>query len=331
MRKTVSAALGDYCIFLEAQGRSSKTINTYRQRLSTFVDLYGETPLEDLAPADVDAWMVKLRRIKKRWEEHPTKPTKEGELAKATLSSRLQAAKTFLNWCVARGYMERSPAAHLRRIRYGRSEKVMRPSDLSKMLAEVQDSPRDRALIMFIADTGARAGEVATLKLEDLNLENCEAKVNGKTDTRLVDFTLETAEALRAWLAERPECDNNRVFVGTFRNHRGRPLQPGGITQLLARVGERAGTTGPRNPHAIRHLVGQHYVDNENLVIAQEKLGHSDIAITAEFYSHQDRGRIKAATERSSLIRQPSRPSRRLRRRRPRPRRSRSSGDRAKH
>lgn len=76
-----------------------------------------------------------------------------------------------------------------------------------------------------------------------------------------------------------------------------------GVWQMLRRHAIRAGIEGRYNPHAIRHLVGQAWLDDgANLELVKEKLGHKDIRTTSLFYSHQDRGRVKSATERFSLV-----------------------------
>lgn len=304
MRISLTDALEAFLISLEAQGRSPRTIKTYQGRLSTFINSYQAISLADITPANVDAWMVSLRRQSNLWADHPGKPTEKGKLSAATLSSRLQALKTFMRWCVHRGYINRSPAEHLQRIPYSHADKVMEQDDLEAMVKVARKDVRDFAIIMFIADTGARVGEVAEMTLDDLNLEECEAKVNGKTKERYVFFTDATRAALKKWLEERPdECDHDYVFAATFRNHRGRRLKEGGIYQMLNRLGEKAGVEGDIGPHSIRHLVGKSFVENEGLVPAQHKLGHKHPSTTAIFYSHQDnRDSIRASTNRSSII-----------------------------
>ena len=297
-----------YCLSLEAQGRSLRTIQSYQGRLASFLDEHRNKPLHEISRADVDRWLVELRRQKTRWAKHPGRPSTNGGLSLATIATSLQSLKTFFLWCVERDYLERSPAAHLKRISYSHAiedDKVMAANDLTALLRaakEAGDMPRDYALLLFFADTGVRASEGATLRLGNLYLTSCEAMVEGKTGRRRVYFTEQTRDAVQEWLKARPECDHDFVFVGTYRIHRGKPLTGTGIYQVFKRLARHAGIEGRFNPQSIRHLVGQSFVDHENLVIAQKKLGHRDITTTAKFYAHQDRERIKAATNRSSLL-----------------------------
>ena len=180
--------------------------------------------------------------------------------------------------------------------------------DLQCILEEAErraadGQPRDLALVAFVADTGCRRGEAASLRIVNLDLENGEALVDGKTDERLVDFGDRTAKALRAWLDVRPEVDHDYVFV-SFSNGPSNddPLGVGGIYQVFKRLARAAGVTGRFNPHAVRHLVGQQFTDKSNLELARQKLGHRDIATTADFYANQDRERVKRASQRLSLV-----------------------------
>ncbi len=301
MRISLMETLEAFLISLEAQGRSPRTILSYQERLSSFIKLYQTKPLADITPTDVDLWMVEQRRKKSRWANHPGKPTTNGRLSDATLSSRLQALKTFMKWCAERDYIQKSPARHLKRIRYSHANKVMESDDLAALLRAAKDE-RERAILLFFASTGARVGEVATLTISNLDLVNCEASIDGKTGEGDVCFNNKTRKAIEDWLEVRPECDHDFLFTGTYGNHTGRPLLPNGINQLIRRIGKRAGINGPCNPHSIRHLVGQTFTDEGNLALAQEKLRHKDVTTTAEFYAHQDKKRVKDATDRLSNL-----------------------------
>ncbi|MBN1582429.1 MAG: tyrosine-type recombinase/integrase [Anaerolineae bacterium] len=163
--------------------------------------------------------------------------------------------------------------------------------------------PCDLAILLFIGDTGCRAGELCKLEIQDVDLEECKAEVDGKTGKRTVHFTEPTAKAIQAWLKVRPQNEHSNLFLSMRLEA---PLTPNGLRQILHRHALRAHIDARHNPHAIRHMVGQTWLDNgANLVQVKEKLGHTDIRTTAMFYSHQDdQGRAKAATEQFSIVSQ---------------------------
>jgi integrase/recombinase XerC len=305
----VKSIVERFLLSLEANGRSPRTILSYEWRLTDFrrfMSARGITSVEALKPGDLDAWAVALRRQSERWADHPTRPVCNGGLSPASIAGRIQAVKTFLAWCARRGYLAQSPAAHLQkpRLDLDASDRVMDADDLRRLVAEAMKlarggqrlALRDLALISFIAETGCRPGEALSLRVGWLDLANLEAMVKGKRGKRTVDYTLATADALRAWLAVHP--GGRRVFV----NRSGEPLTESGLYQVFKRLAKAASVAGRFNPQSVRHLVGQMFTDRANLELARDKLGHSSVTTTAQFYAHQDRERLRQATHRLSLI-----------------------------
>jgi site-specific recombinase XerD len=310
-------ALERFLLSLEANDRSRATIDTYAWRVGHFLEFIETRDLvrlEAIGPEEVDVWAVSLRRQERRYADHPWRPAERGKLSAATIAGRIQAVKAFFVFCVERGYVERSPAHHLRRPRInqsvnGRNSKAMDPDDLASMLAVAEakaklGKPRDVALLCFLADTGCRVGELVSLTVDSLHLPAMDAVLNGKTGPVTVDFGGRTAEALRAWLDVRPDVRHRFVFTSLSNDpdSRGQPLTEVGVYQVLRRLAAKAGVRGRFNPHSVRHLVGQLFTDKANLELARRKLNHNQISTTADFYSHQDRERLKAATERFSLV-----------------------------
>lgn len=276
----IAAAAEKFLLYLEAKGNSERTIRTYAQRLRLFFQALGDvSDLVDVTPEMVDGWIVVMRK----------------GLAKDTVRSRVRDIKTFFRFCVARGYLDRSPAEHMK-LPGGRAVLVVKAidrDDLRKMF-EAAEYERDRALLIFTASTGCRAGEVAGLRKSQLDLVAKEAQVSGKTGGRWVDFNQEAAVTLRAWLRVHPAPTSDFVFVGLRSPYD--PMSADSIYQTFRRIAIRAGVEGRFNPHSIRHLVGQMWTDNANLELARQKLGHKSINTTMA-YANQDRTRLKAYTE----------------------------------
>jgi len=272
--------IDEFLLFLEAAGRSERTLGSYAERLRYLAAFLAEQGIDEInavRATDLDRFVVSQRRR---------------GLSAAAIAGRIQAIKAFFAWCVRRGYLERSPAAHLvePRLEQGGRSAAMARGDLGRLLAAAESRPRDLAVLLFLADTGCRVGELVRLEWNQVDLAERCAWVNGKTGGRYVDFTGRTAEALGRLLAV---SDGPLVFGMTGN----------AVRKMLARLGARAGVTGRVNPHSIRHLVGQAWLDDgANLELVRQKLGHRDIQVTAMFYAHQDRERVRAATERFSLV-----------------------------
>lgn len=120
------------------------------------------------------------------------------------------------------------------------------------------ESRRDAAILRLFAATGCRLGELAHLRLDDVDVYGREAVVTGKGDRkRTVRFDAKAARALDRYLRSRAK----RVKVATpalWLGHRG-PLTANGIYQLLTRRGERLGIQ--LYPHLMRHTFAHRWLD----------------------------------------------------------------------
>jgi len=282
--QTVHVTIRQFLRSLRAAGRAPKTIRSYDERLRALADFVGDLPLSEVTPIDMDDFVIRLQAR---------------GLAGASIRGYIQAVKAFWSWAVARGLLERSPAAFLikPKVDWSVDGKTIDPADLMNMIkrAEKNGDLLTLAMLIFLADTACRVGELCRLDIEDVDFTNQEATVYGKTGRRIVDFTDLTAGYLEALIGSRT---SGPVFIANS----GRVT----INQVNARFRYLGTLVGARryNPHSIRHLVGRAWLDSgANLELVRRKLGHSDITTTSRFYAHQDRDRQKAATRRFSLMR----------------------------
>jgi len=97
--------------------------------------------------------------------------------------------------------------------------KFMPAEDVERLLrCADRDDPhgrRDYAILMLLARLGLRAGEVAALRLEDLDWDAGELIVRGKAGrAERLPLPWEVGEAISRYLSEaRPRCDERQVFL----------------------------------------------------------------------------------------------------------------------
>lgn len=279
--------IDEFIIYLEAQARSPRTIQAYRERLQLMQELFIGRNINTITARDIDYFVMLYR----------------GKVAPATVAGYIQAVKTFFRFCVSRNYIQSSPCQHLKKpkIQPVTRDKVIGQIDLENMIKYTQENGMilDSCLLLFMADTGCRAGELISIDLQNIDLAKCEAVCNGKTGIRYLDFTENTANAIRKWLTIRPRTDTKALFT-TREGRISHARIYHGFKRIAAELGiERY------NPQSIRHRVGQAWIDaGANLEIVRIKLGHQDIHTTAQFYSHQDRQRMKRASNQFSIIQQ---------------------------
>ena len=113
---------------------------------------------------------------------------------------------------------------------------------------------RDYAIVLLLARLGLRRGEVAGLRLDDIDWRAGELTVVGKGNrAEALPLPVEPGEAIVAWLTGgRPECATRSVF--TTLKPPGRPLSPGAIGHIMGSVCGAAGITRI-GAHRLRHTL----------------------------------------------------------------------------
>ena len=156
--------------------------------------------------------------------------------------------------------------------------KKVRPTLSSQEMNQLLQAPilRDRAALSLFIDNGARVGEVASLRKQ--NIFEDYIKVNGKSGEREIPISEETRRLLLSLASSNRTTDH--VFIG----QRG-PLTTSGIYRLVQKYMRKANISGPKlGPHRIRHAFGKHYIKNGGDTRSLQKImGHANIT-TTEIY-----------------------------------------------
>ncbi len=148
---------------------------------------------------------------------------------------------------------------------------------------------RDHALVELLYAGGLRAGEIVSLRVEDLHLDQGRAQVRGKGDKeRIVPLGTAACAALEQYLLlGRPALARRGLQRAVFLSARGKPL----TTQVVWTVVKAAHDSA--SPHRLRHSCATHMVEHgADLRSVQTMLGHADIA-TTQVYTHLALGRLK--------------------------------------
>jgi site-specific recombinase XerD len=149
---------------------------------------------------------------------------------------------------------------------------------------------RDRALLLFLYNTGARVQEVANLRIGNLVLEpQPRVHRHGKGDKwRTCPLWPETARLLRDLLASRSRTQQSDAPV--FTSRQGGPLTRFGIYKLVRRYTARLLTTpnkgSPRriSPHVFRHTTAMHLLESGvEINVIRGWLGHVSLDTTNRY------------------------------------------------
>ena len=175
----------------------------------------------------------------------------------STAATRFRCIQQFYRWAVREDYLEVSPMDSMTPPTLDEKVVPIIPDkDLRALLKGCDgtkrfDDVRDRALILFLIDTGARLGETTGLGVDDVTPKSQQVIVHGKGDrSRRVYFSANTAVALNRYERQR----RNHTWAGSpsyWLGVRG-PLTDSGLTQMLRRRSTDAGIRHI-HPHMFRH------------------------------------------------------------------------------
>ena len=283
------------------EGWSASTIKSYRDIIENhIVPKLGHLRLGELKRRHVNIWVKRLMRVGGRSGKGISQRTAKVRLA--VLSSALQDA-------VDDEYIENNPAAN---IKVPKTKKfvaeVIDAEMASKILALAEGSWYYMPIHLGFG-TGLRRGELAGLKWSKVDLDKGELivdwqrrqgdkglegdKPKSESSVRTIKLTATTVMHLRVHLKHQKEVEfpalgkrwdpEGYVFV----SDKGDPIKPQSLLRNFKRIAMKAGCSEKVRLHDVRHSHATILVSLDvNPKIVQERLGHSDIAITFGTYVH---------------------------------------------
>ena len=286
----ILSALEDFLIDRQARGLSPATVLFYREKLSSFCHYalsQGADQVEAISPALVRSFILE-------WGQ---RHNAGGVLAV------YRSLRAFLNWW-AEEYDPQDWTSPMVKVKPPRLfQPPLEPLNLQHLKAMLSTcaprtfhGDRDRAMLLFLLDTGVRHKELADLNVGDLNLVGGTAQVrHGKGDkARPVFFGSKTKRELGRYLRHRPGASGGDPLWATRYDRR---LSYVGLSEVVRRRATQAGVPVPslhdfRRAFAIAALRA-----GCDLATLQRLLGHSSVAILSR-YLKQVNGDLQAGHER---------------------------------
>src|SRR5438128_24387 len=226
---------------------------------------------------------------------------KRAGLSASSIKLIVIALRIFFRFLTGKGEVDRDPTDGLP---LPRIERYL-PETLNELQVEqlienidtkVPFGLRDRAMVELLYASGLRISELATARLENIDLDQGIVRVTGKGNKmRIVPVGRKACEALAAYLSmERPKLVKRRSGSEIFLSARGTKLTTARIWQIVKKISRHSGLETNIYPHLLRHSFATHLLGNgADLRIIQEMLGHADIS-TTQVYTHVDEQRLKA-------------------------------------
>jgi len=271
------AMLVRFAAYLASErGLARSTVNEYvymvRPFLRTRADHQGALNLEDLAAADVTAFVV------------TNAPGRSIGSAKLMVT----ALRSLLDFLHVQGLLANSFASVVPTVagsRLAGLPKGLAVGQVQQLLTSCDRRTavgrRDFAVLTLLVRLGLRAGEVVALELGDLDWRAGEIVVRGKGDRQeRLPLPVDVGTALVDYLqAGRPRSDYRQVFLRMRAPHRA--LSPSGLCQIVLWAAHKAGLP-PVGAHRLRHTAATQMLrSGASLTEIGQVLRHRSLLSTA--------------------------------------------------
>ncbi len=164
---------------------------------------------------------------------------------------------------------------------------VLTKYEIENMLAKTKNF-KHRLILELLYGSGLRASEVATLKIQDLDLKNNTGIVrSGKgAKDRLFIISKTTAKKITRYI----ERQKPKQYL--FEKN-GKPITTRAIRKIVSNIARQANINKKVTPHTLRHSFATHLLEQgTDIRTIQELLGHSNLQ-TTQIYTHITQERIK--------------------------------------
>ncbi|MCK4948925.1 MAG: tyrosine-type recombinase/integrase [Thermoplasmata archaeon] len=261
--------LQDFIEDCALRGMAKATVRSYRSNVGKFLRFLEREngSIHDLDQEHLKGLFALLR--KRRFSAN-------------TILNYFSSISSFYDFLISEGLVPTNPVVPFRRRylrRVSREREKSRANSPRKLLSAREMSilansilsVRDRAIVVLLAKTGNRRGELVRIDVDDIDWDemSIRLKEHPKGSNTTVFFDSETARSLHRWLRVRSNYatkDTKALFVGVLGNRLGR----NGIYRLVVKHATTVRLHNPQStrtqdhvtPHCFRHWFTTHLLRN---------------------------------------------------------------------
>ena len=270
----------DY-LYIE-KGLSQNTVQAYETDILSFLNWLTKTPninYLNLKEDNINKYIAYLFKSK---------------LKSSSVNRKISSLKSLYLYLIKKNILKNSPISEVitpKKEKYLPSS--MSEDEVDRLLKSPDTSnkieKRDKAMIEMLYATGMRISELVNLKLTDVDMQRCVAKVFGKgKKERLIPFGEAALEALSDYISDRDKSASKEIFL----SNRGKKLSRVAFWQRIKIYLIRENLKNSISPHTLRHAFATHLLNRgADLRSVQLLLGHSDLS-TTQIYTHIAKQRL---------------------------------------
>lgn len=257
--------------FLKGKKHSTSTIVAYGKdidQLVSFLEEVSKNHVHEVTKDDIQSFLAKL--------------SKEGYTPKS-ISRKINSTRTFYRFLKVSEYVTDDPSLLVQHPRYELTPpRILTPTEYRALRDAARNDGRMFAIIELLLQTGIRIGELAQLRLSDMEGDSLKIRPYEKHEERHVPLNRSAKEALNKYLNARPKVKEERIFI----TKSGKPFLVRNIRTAVERYFRLAEIKNAK-VNDLRHtFVAHHLKHGVSLVVLSKILGHKRISTTERYLEY---------------------------------------------
>lgn len=270
-QKKLREAHSEFEDFLRSKGKASATILAYGKDIDQLVSFLEELEREHIHEVehdDIQAFLTKL---------------KSNGYTPKSLSRKLNSTRTFYRFLTVNEYVTDDPSLLVKHPKYELNPpRILSPLEYRALRDAASSDPRIYAIIEVLLQTGIRIGELANLRLNDVNDKTLTIRGKEGHATREVPMNKRAKDALKRYLQVRPESESDHVFI----TKTGRPFLVRNIRDAIERNFKKAGIRDAKINDLRHTFVSHHLKQGVSIVFLSKVLGHKRLSSTERYLQY---------------------------------------------
>lgn len=280
----LTQAIGGFELAAQARHLSEHTLADYRNTFRKFLAFTGDLPITDIDHHQIGAFLAAQTTVKKKTvlNYHTALSALwtwavEEELVTENLLRRVHRPEPEINAIIP--FTEDDIKAMFKVLQTTRP--YSRPGKCTSVHT-IPNHERNRAIIYLLLDTGMRATELCTARINQVDFKNRRITVFGKlSKERYLPFCARTGQAIWKYLAA--ERRNAPLNEPLFTTTQGEEMDRDRLLKQIHGIGRRAGVEDA-HPHRFRHTFAITYLRNGGDPWSlQVMLGHSTMDMVRRY------------------------------------------------
>ncbi|KZR59967.1 tyrosine-type recombinase/integrase [Pseudobacillus badius] len=242
------------------------------------------------ALAEIEVSLKDVRTLKSNDIEHWVEYMLENNRAVSSINARMRAGRTFMNYCLKKGYVDKNPFDGVSQLKKRHTvgatftkrqlERLLNAPDITQFVGL-----RDLAVMLTFAHVGLRLKELCSLNVQDITFDGKGEVIIQQAKNRYarrVPMTKRLKAVMKAYVEERGVLETDTLFVSVENA----PISPRTVQERLKHYGvvSKVENEVTVSPHAFRRTFCRLKVEaGVNLFVLQRLTGHSDLEMLQRY------------------------------------------------